>query len=372
MFFLGRPMRRFILHIAAIVTLLIGGGSTLSAQELRLGADFTTLFDNTEYAAMDGVSSGTLFSARLTPKVGIVWAEHNELRFAVDMVQDFGHNAKFLSDANVQLFYAYRAPKVKVFAGIFPREEMRGLRQPLFFDRSYLYYHNRIGGVLVRYEDPNWGDSYVEFAMDYTGMRDFDTREAFMIMSSGRMPVRWFYMGYDLMIGHYAKDRNPETHDGVVDNLLLTPYVGFDFEACTSSRPIHFDFRLSYVQSLQRDRINENVWEYPFGGELFAEVEWYDVRLSNRLYVGRGPLYSFYDNYGANLYHGLPLYASTKGIYEAITLSYGRRFFDDTVGVAAGITAEYDGTGWGTRQWLQIDVNLDFGINLKRKRQDIE
>ena len=337
-----------------------------------MGADFTTLFDNKEYAGMEGDVSGTLFSARLTPKVGIAWAERNELRFAVDMVQDFGHNAKFLSDVNVQLYYAYRAPRVKLFAGIFPREEMRGLRQPLFFDRSYLYYNNRIGGVLVRYENPNWGDSYVEFAMDYTGMRDFDTREAFMIMSSGRMPVRWFYMGYDFMMGHYAKDHNPETIDGVVDNLLLVPYIGFDFEARTASRPIRFDFRLSYVQSMQRDRINEHEWKFPFGGELFAEVEWYDVRLSNRIYVGRGSLYTYFDRYGGDLYHGLPLYASDKGIYEAVTLSYGRRFFEDTVGVAAGITAEYNGTAWGTRQWLQVDVNLDYGISLRRKQQYIE
>lgn len=369
MFFIGRPMRRFILHIAAIVTLLIAGSATLSAQELRLGADFTTLFDNREYAAMDDVSSGTLFSARLTPKVGIAWAEHNELMLAVDMVQDFGHKAKFLSDANVQIYYAYRAPKVKVFAGIFPRSEMRGLQSPLFFDRTYRYYHNRIGGVVARYEDPNWGDSYVEFAMDYTGMRDFDTREAFMIMSSGRMPIEWFYMGYDLMMGHYAKDSNPATDDGVVDNLLVTPYIGYDFEARTSLRPISFDIRLAYVQSLQRDRHHEDMWEHPFGGELYAEVEWYDVRLSNRLYVGKGSLFTYYGRYGADLYHGMPLYRTDKGIYEAITLSYGHRFFSDTVGIEAGITAEYDGTGWGTRQWLQLNVDLDYGIKLKRTKE---
>ena len=355
--------------ILIIAMALLATTLQTSAQELKLGVGFTTLFDNKEYAEMDFDESGTIFSARLAPQIGIGWEEHNELMFGVDMVQDFGHAAKFLSDVNVQLYYGYRSERLKLFAGIFPRDEMRGLSSLLFFDRGYRYYYNRIGGVLARYEDPNWGDSYVEFAFDYTGMRDFDTREAFMIMSSGRMPVRWFYMGYDLLMGHYAKDHNPETHDGVVDNLLLTPYIGFDFEARTSSRPIHFDLRLSYVQSLQRDRINENVWEYPFGGELFAEIEWHDVRLSNRLYVGRGSLFTFYDRYGANLYHGLPLYASDKGIYEAVTLSYRRRFFSETVGVAAGITAEYDGTGWGTRQWLQIDVNLDFGIKLKRTKE---
>lgn len=374
MFFIGKPMREFILHIALLVVVLVGGGSgTLSAQELRLGADFTTLFDNREYAGMEFDESGTLFSARLTPKVGVAWAEHNELTFAVDMVQDFGHNSKFLSDTNVQLYYAYRAPRVKVLAGIFPRSEMRGLDSPLFFDRTYRYYHNRIGGVLARYEDDKYKGSYVEFALDYTGMRDFDTREAFMIMSSGRMNIDAFYFGYDFYMGHYAKDYNPETRDGVVDNLMLTPYAGYRFSANKRARPINFDLRMQYVQSLQRDRINEHKWQYPCGAELVVEVEWYDVRLSNRLYTSWGRLFTYYDRYGSDVYFGQPIYNVDKGaIYEAINLSYARRFFDDTLAVEAGITMEYDGRGWGTRQWLQLSVDLDYAIGLKRKTQVVD
>ena len=64
----------------------------------------------------------------------------------------------------------------------------------------------------------------------------------------------------------------------------------------------------------------------------------------------------------------MPLYGTEKGVYDAIVLAYSQRFFNDTVGVKVGITMEYDGTGWGTRQWLQVDVNLDYGISLKRKK----
>ena len=365
-------MYRVVARLIALLMLLVGGGYTLSAQELKLGADFTTLFDNKEYASMTFDKSGTLFSARLTPKVGIGWSERNELMFAVDMVQDFGHDAKFLSDANVQLYYAYRAPRVKLFAGVFPRSEMRGLRSSLFFDRSYRYYNNRIGGVLARYEDNRRGGGYVEFVMDYTGMRDFNTRESFMIMSSGHKSFAWSYVGYDFLMGHYATDMNPATVDGVVDNLILTPYVGCDFAFSTPSRSVNLDVRLSYVQSMQRDRINEDVWMYPFGGELFAEVEWWDVRLSSRTYLGRGSLFTYFNRYGADLYHGHPMYRTDKGIYETITLSYARRFISDTLAVEAGITMEYDGTGWGTRQWLQLNVDLDYDVNLKRKQQYIE
>lgn len=356
-----------ITYILIVAMALLATTPHTSAQELKLGVGFTTLFDNKEYAEMDFDESGTIFSARLAPKIGIGWEEHNELMFGVDMVQDFGHAAKFLSDVNVQLYYGYRSERLKLFAGIFPRDEMRGLSSLLFFDRGYRYYYNRIGGVLARYEDPNWGDSYVEFAFDYTGMRDFDTREAFMIMSSGKMPINWFYMGYDLLVGHYARDNNPDTIEGVVDNLFVTPYIGYDF----SGGGFNFDIRLTYIQSLQRDRYFENTWRAPLGGEVSLAISRWGVTLENRLYLGE-PLLSHYDRYGKQLYNGLTQYATRNGIYNSLTASYAQSFFHDTVRMSAGITAEYDGIGWGTRQWLELCVDLNYDIALSRKQQYIE
>ena len=375
-------MRRFVAYILLAFATLIGGGYTLSAQELnfagadytklKLSADFTTLFDNTEYATMKNVSSGTLFGARLTPKVGIEWHERNQLMVGADLYQDFGCN-KFLSDAKLQLYYAYEAPKVELYAGIFPRRAMNGLRSPLFFDPSYCFYNNSISGVLARYQDFS-GLSYIEFAMDYTGMRSYDMRESFAIMSSGRCQFNYsppMGIGYDLYVGHYAKDYNPETLDGVVDNIMLTPYVECRYVELgwMGKGFVYFSARLSYVQSLQRDRINENIWEHPFGGELFVDFSWNGLELSNRLYMGKGSLLTYYNRYGSDVYHGMPLYRTERGIYDAIALSYSQRFFNHTVGVKAGITAEYDGTGWGTRQWLQVDVALGTNISLKRNKE---
>ena len=371
MFSIRQPMRRFVAYILLTFATLVGGGYTLSAQELELEADFTTLFDNTEYASMEGISSGTLFGARLTPKVGIGWQEWNHLMVGADLYQDFGHN-KFLSKAKLQLYYAYNAPEVKLYAGIFPRSAMKGLRSPLFFDPAYCYYNNSLSGVLARYDDTT-NPSYVEFAMDYTGMRSYDVRESFAIMSSGKHSFfkrGWLSYGYDFYMGHYAKDYNPETMDGVVDNIMLMPYVEWEDGVLTEIGRwwLYMDVRLGYVQSLQRDRINENKWEHPFGGELFINFKWNGLEFSNRLYVGKGSLLTYYNRYGSDVYHGMPLYRTEKGIYDAIALSYDRWFFNHTVGVKAGITMEYDGTGWGTRQWLHVDVALGTNISLKRNQ----
>lgn len=365
-------MSRVFRYLVLVIALVCGGGYTLSAQELKLGVDFTMLFDNAEYAPMEGVSSGTLFGARLTPQVGLKWQERNTLMVGADLYQDFG-DKRFLSAAKLQLYYAYEAPKLKLYAGIFPRSAMKGLRTPLFFDPAYCYYNNNLSGVLARYDDIE-SPSYVEFAMDYTGMRSFDIRESFAIMSAGKHSFKvygWLSYGYNLYMGHYAKDYNPDTEDGVVDNIMLTPYVEYESDKLCSmgGYPLTLCARLSYVQSLQRDRIGENEWQAPYGSELYVGVKWAGLELSNRFYRGKGTLLSYYDRYGAEVYHGVPIYRTQSGIYDAIVLSYNRWFFKDTVGVKAGITMEYDGMGWGTRQWLQVAVNLDYGINLKRNKE---
>ena len=345
---------------------LVASVAPATAQRLRVGADFTTFFDNKEYASLGFDESGTLFSARLTPKVGIEWAECNELMFGVDMVQNFGHDAKFLSDVGVQLYYAFRVPRVKALVGIFPRREMRGLQQPLFFDRDYRYYHHTIAGVLARYESAKHSGSYVEMAMDYTGMRDKFVRESFDITLSAYHRIKGLELGLDGMMRHYGKDLDEMTNDGVVDNLLVVPHVGYKL----SVKEFDLDFRLSYMQALQRDRHFENRWQAPMGGELYCAVSRWGVTLSNRLYVG-GSLLPFMSRYGAALYHSEPLYSTTEGVVESVQLSYCRGFFDDTLSVGAGITLDYDGTGLGTRQWVQLDVKLDYGIDLRRKQREL-
>lgn len=358
-------MRRFLCLIVVVVA-LVASVAPATAQRLRVGADFTTFFDNKEYASLGFDESGTLFSARLTPKVGIEWAECNELIFGVDMVQNFGHDAKFLSDVGVQLYYAFRAPRVKVLVGIFPRSEMRGLQQPLFFDRDYRYYHHTIAGVLARYESAKHSGSYVEMAMDYTGMRDKFVRESFDITLSAYHRIKGLELGLDGMMRHYGKDLDEMTNDGVVDNLFVVPYVGYKL----SVKEFDLDFRLSYMQALQRDRHFENRWQAPMGGELYCAVSRWGVTLSNRLYVG-GSLLPFMSRYGAALYHSEPLYSTTEGVVESVQLSYCRSLFDDTLSVGAGITLDYDGTGLGTRQWVQLDVKLDYGIDLRRKQREL-
>lgn len=345
--FLSHMLRRSVLYV--IVALLLGVGG-LSAQDLKFGVDFVTLFDNTEYAGMQNKWSETLFSARLTPKAQLAWDEGHELVVACDFTRDFGHLTDFVSDTNLHFYYGYKAPQVRLLAGIFPRSEMRGLQSDLFFDRHYRYYHNTLSGVLARKESAS-GASFIEFAMDYNGKRTFATREAFAIMTSARYAERAVYLGYDIMIGHYAKDYNDATNDDVVDNFLLTPFVGVKGK--------DFDMGLKYVQSVQRDRVNENTWECPNGVEFYATYRYNKLTVQNVTYWGKSP-FVYYGRYGKDLYHGLQHYAPPHtNYYDAITLCYSECFANDSVLLDIGFTIEDDGTGLGTRQWLCVSVMLD-------------
>lgn len=343
-------LRRIIVAILALMSYV----HTTMAQELKYGVDFMTLFDNTEYAGMETKWSETLFSARLTPKVGLAWSEGSELVVASDFTRDFGHMVDLVSDTNLHFYYGYKAPQVRLVAGIFPRSEMRGLQSELFFDRSYRFYNNTLSGVLARKESAS-GASYIEFAMDYNGKRTMTTREAFALMTSARYAEKRLYVGYDIMIGHYAKDYSGDEKIGVVDNFLLTPYVGLQGEG--------YDVGIKYVQSVQRDRAHENVWECPKGVELYGALKYNKLCLSNVTYLGEAP-FVYYKRYSGNrdqrLYPGLQHYAPHgKNFYEAVTLCYREYFANRSILFDVGFTIEGDGVGWGTRQWLCVSVMLD-------------
>ena len=112
--------------VLALALMISGGG--LRAQKILVGADFETRFDNREYANNDFNESRTLFSARLTPRIGVEWQEKNQLVFGVEMLQNFGqYNPQgdpFLSDVKPLVYYRFKTPNVQANAGIFNRKEL--------------------------------------------------------------------------------------------------------------------------------------------------------------------------------------------------------------------------------------------------------
>lgn len=347
--------------VIPFLLLLLGGAAAARAQQVVAGVGFATRFDNREYSgtAFSGASE-TLFSARLTPEVGLRWAGKNTLMIAVDLRQDFGDDAKFLTEAKPQLYYEFRTPKVLAAAGVFDRNKLCGDYGEAFFDRSYLFYRNRVAGLLGSYRGRR---GFVELALDWEGMQSDISREQFRLLSAGRYDGGgMFYGGYALSLQHYAVTSDPAEDEGVVDHILVNPFGGMRFHAL-----FDFDIRLGYLQSLQRDRIADNGWETPKGGILGLRMGWKGLWLSNELYAGEN-LMPLFDRYGGALYRGNVFFRTDRSrIYNRTGLGYDRRFFDDTVGVHAVIWFDCHGSGTGTSQQVEVDIRLQ-KIFSKKKR----
>lgn len=365
-------MSRRKMLVLALALMISGGG--LRAQKILVGADFETRFDNREYANNDFNESRTLFSARLTPRIGVEWQEKNQLVFGVEMLQNFGqYNPQgdpFLSDVKPLVYYRFKTPNVQANAGIFNRKELMGDYSAAFFSDSTRFYHNRLSGFLGRYVSTERPKTYVELALDWEGMYSEASREMFRILSAGRYSTQpGFYVGYAFSMFHFAGSM---LNENVTDNLLVNPYVGWEFNAF-----FDFDIRGGILFAPQRGRSVDHAWRKPYGGQLDVTISRWGVKIQNNLYLGKNlqPLRNYTANpvtgatYGLDgLYAGESFYATTEHIYNRTWVGYDRRFFHDTLHVEAGMVFHYDGTGMGTQQVVQLSVDIQrlFDIGPKR------
>ncbi len=363
--------RRKVLALA--LALMISGGG-LHAQKILVGADFETRFDNREYANNELNEPQTLFSARLTPRIGIEWQEKNQLVLGAEMLQNFGqYNPQgdpFLSDVKPLMYYRFKTPNVQANAGIFNRKELMGDYSAAFFSDSTRFYHNRLSGFLGRYVSTERHKTYIELALDWEGMYSEASREMFRILSAGRYSTQpGFYVGYAFSMFHFAGSM---LNKNVTDNLLVNPYVGWEFNAF-----FDFDIRGGILFAPQRGRSVDQTWRKPYGGQLDVAISRWGVKIQNNLYLGKNlqPLRNYIANpatgisYGEDgLYAGEPFYATPKHIYNRTWAGYDRRFFHDTLHVEAGMVFHYDGTGLGTQQVVQLSVDIQrlFDIGPKR------
>lgn len=349
-------MKRFVISLLA---LLAAGTAAADAQQILAGAGFSTMFDNREYSGNRFDISQTMFSARLTPRVGIEWNERNRVVAAVDLLQNFGDNERFLTRARPLMYYRFNSRNVTAAAGIFDRSELSEDAYPLaMIGDSVRYYDNRVQGFMGRYTSSLRGDTYVELSLDWCGMLGPTSRERFRILSAGRYTAGWFRFGYALQLYHYAMTMNG---GGVSDNTMVYPYVGARFDAY-----FDFDVELGALVAPQRIRSSGKGWEMPAGGQLKLRMSRWGVFLENTLYCGDSLMPHINQFEEGDFYCGERFWSTTKGIYNRTEIGYSRKFFDGTLEVGAGLRLHYDGVGMGTSQQIRVRVDLE---KVFRKKQ---
>ncbi|MDO5497933.1 MAG: hypothetical protein Q4F45_08640 [Alistipes sp.] len=360
-------MKSVLRYIVVLAVAVVAATNSYAQEDLRLvwGVDFDTYFDNREYSACEYDESQTFFSARLTPQVGLKWNEKNRVVVGVDLLADFGDETDFLSEVKPQLYYQFASQKVSAYAGIFPRERMVGDYSDLIMSEASRFYDNRVRGVMGQYLGER---GYVEASIDWCGMYSEQSREKFRILSAGRYyfgDKRTFYGGYAFSMFHFAGSMAED--DAVVDNIVVEPYVGAQFNAY-----FDFDVRLRYLQTMQRDRATEEKSRTPKGGMLQLRMAKWGLFLEEQLYVGDnlqpyyGPFGSdlFPMGYGAELYAGDAFFSTNENIYSTTKIGYTRSFYDDTLRVHCYFAFQHDGVALGCKQVVSLAVRLG-GDNIK-------
>ena len=276
------------MNIRQIFGLLAAIACAGSVQAQRVGweADFKTRFDNREFTGSSCNESQTIFLADLSTAVSYNWLDRNTLRFGVQMQKDFGDNRDYFSEVRPLASYAYRAERLGADVGIFSRDELRGDYSHAFFNDSLRVYDPTIQGMAVRYRNPK--GLRAELVLNWEGMYSEYSREKFRIFGaihkdwSREADKRW-YVGGGLSMFHFAN--SALTEGNVVDNMLANPYVGFASKAAevvrrnadgrpTVERPFWYDFRAGFLWAPQRDRIADEGWKAPMGGELRVRLGW--------------------------------------------------------------------------------------------------
>lgn len=359
---------KIIKNILVALLAVAGGMQAARAQQFEWELRFDTKFDNRENSAMqylEGVPSQTFFSVRLAPVVGIGWGEHHRVMaggsFTLDMGAPVGKR-----DPEPLVFYNYRSSKYGLYAGKFERRHLIGTYSRAIYAGAYLFYDNVVDGFAFQYH-PERGK--LELVLDWDGMESATVRESFRVLSAGRFdpvdvqPIRWLTAGYSFDMYHLASRAG--TGDGVVDHILVNPWIGAAFE-----RLLPWFERLTltagWLGAFDRERQVDNRWLTPNGVTVDFTVQKWKVGIRNQFYTGGSPM-PLRSKYGSRIYKGDPFFVA-----ERIN-NFTQIFWHPQV--ARGVTMQLelgmhtDGRHIGLQQGAWVGVTLDREFFDKKRRR---
>ncbi len=335
-------MKKYLLTLSLLLTLC---SARVFAQRFEWEVLLDSRFDNREYKSELNWPQ-TLFGARLTPQVGIGWGEGSSLMAGVDLMADFGAGT-FATKPDVLFYYKYLSPRFNAYAGVFQRNRTMGSYSTALFSDSVRFYDANLEGLMLQYRG---GHGFVELGLDWNSRISDTRREKFMIFSAGELRDRWLAAGYAMWMYHYA---GTLTQSGVVDNVLVNPYLSFDLK-----RFIPLDsltLRVGYLQALQNDRNNENVFVKPGGVLAELRLEWRRFGIFDSFYYGDN-IMPYYERYGNGLYPGDPFFR-TSDMYNRLEI-YWEPIRRDDMRLRIASVHHYDGKVWDWQQVASFSIML--------------
>ena len=150
-------MARRVTYLVLLLIVVI----PTSAQKLMWDIDFLGYFDNREYNT-SLTSAKTLFGVRLSPEVGVEFANSHRLMAGASWVQPFGAEVDE-SKLYPTLYYRYAKKGFSMSFGMFPRTQLiDNLPSYMLYDSIAIFRPN-ITGVLFQYQASKGYDFVISF-----------------------------------------------------------------------------------------------------------------------------------------------------------------------------------------------------------------
>ena len=311
--------------------------------------DWTFLNDEIRPEGPEGLVSGTMAGARLTPFAGIKVdggkAGVHRILGGMDIFKEFGGDP--VRAGEVLLYYRYANrfgnTEFSALAGCFPRLKTGGDYDRMVLSDEVRFYDNNLDGLLLQFRRPR---SFYEICLDWNGKYGVERREEFNVFTYGESALLdWLKLGWEGMFHHYA---NSVVAKGVVDDHVLNPWVAFDFSSRTRLQAL--SVKAGPVLSYQRDRRYKE-FEVPWGFLVTTDVRNWSFGIRNDLYYGWSMVPYFYKTDSTGSRFGTDLYMRSMKI--ALDTGYD--------GGLADILSFY----WAPRlgEFLSVRVNCELLFN---------
>lgn len=360
-------MKRLVLTLMALAF-----GAAAFAQSIRPEWDlrFQGTFINDEFDVSNQIlaPSGTLGAARISPYVGLIFADNHRIKAGFDLIKDFGteYDKPLWEPA---LWYQYDSDGGFRFAGgIFPYALLGGFYSTAIWSDASRFYDAHVDGFLVSWTGER---SLYEICIDWFGKYGDNRREQFLVMSYGKCGLTpWLSLNWEGMFHHFASS---DAVKGVVDDHFFHPYVQFEFSPIV---PLdRLELSLGGMIGYQCDR-DAGIRYIPKGADAIVDIRKWGFGVRNQFYYGESQAPFFHATDASGAEYGTDLYIRSSwwqirtdgkpGLYDRLD-AYWMKSLNDWVDIGFHAVFHFDYLGLlGTQQMLQASVNLE-GLRFRRR-----
>lgn len=323
-------MKKYLILLAAVVASFQGFAVTPT-----WSVDLDAVFDNREGDRTYSDTKTFLFT-RLAPELGLNFTSSDRIAGGVVWYQPIGcewdgHRV------SPTLYYRHESSETSPWSfsmGMFPRTQLREKMPDFLWCDSLDYTQRNIRGMLVQYSHRR---GFFDFYLDWRGMQTEKQREAFNVVFHGRVHPKaggCFFVGGHAMMNHFALQKNSPADQHIVDNFVVSPYVGVDLSGKTFLDSL--SVRGGLLMTIERNRA-DGEWHAPAGFRMEACAEWKWFGLKEIFYAGGAQMPS-YIPFRSQLYQGEPYYQAR---------TYSR------TDIYANVLRN---------KWINLKVSLDFNV----------